>query len=60
MVKEDGSDVVEMAVEGEKATSSLVRPDFNLVVVTARDEKRLCLVEVDTTNRTIVLLEAIN
>ena len=60
MMEEDGSNIIEMAIEGEEASSGLVRPDFDLVVVTARDEKRLCLVEVDTTNGTIVLLEAIN
>jgi hypothetical protein len=59
-MEEDGSDVVEMAVKGEEASSSLVRPDFDLIVVTARDEKRLCLVKVDTTDRTIVLLEPVN
>jgi hypothetical protein len=60
MMEEDGSNIIEMAIEGEKASSGLVRPDFDLVIVTARDEKRLCLVEVDTTDGTIVLLEAIN
>jgi hypothetical protein len=59
-MEEDGSDVVEMAVEGEEASSSLVRPDFDLVIVTARDEKRLCLMKVDTTDGTIVFLETIN
>ena len=60
MMEEDSSNIIEMAIEGEKAPSGLVRPDFDLVIVTARDEKRLCLVEVDTTDGTIVLLEAIN
>jgi hypothetical protein len=59
-MEEDGSNIIEMAIEGEKASSGLVRPDFDLVIVTARDEKRLCLVEVDTTDGTIMLLEAIN
>jgi len=60
MMEEDSSNIIEMAIEGEKASSGLVRPDFDLVIVTARDEKRLCLMEVDTTDGTIVLLEAIN
>jgi len=34
-MEEDGSDVVKMAVKGEEASSSLVRPDFDLIVVTA-------------------------
>jgi hypothetical protein len=60
MMEEDGSDVIEMTVKGEKAAPGLIRPDLDLVIVTARDEKRLCLVEVDTTDRTIVLFETIN
>lgn len=60
MVEENGSDVVEMAVEGEKASSSLVGPDLDLVIVASRNEERLGLVEVDTSNRSIVFLEAIN
>jgi hypothetical protein len=60
MVEEDGSDVVEMAVEGKKATPGLVRPDFNLVVVTTRNKKRLRLVKVHAADGTIVLFKAIN
>lgn len=60
MVEENGSDVVEMAVESKEAASSLVGPDLDLVVVASRNEERLGLVEVDTSNRSIVFLEAIN
>lgn len=60
MVEEDGSDVVKMTVEGEETASSLIRPDLNLVIVTARDEERLGLVKVDATNWPIVFLEAID
>ena len=38
VVEKDRSDVVEMAIEGEEAFSSLVIPDFNFVIVAARDE----------------------
>ena len=41
VVEEDGADIVEMAVQSEEATAGLVRPDLDLVVVTARDEKGL-------------------
>lgn len=60
MVEEDGSDIVKMAVEGEQAAPGLVGPDLDLVVVTARDEERLGLVEIDTSDGAIVFLEAIN
>ena len=60
MVEEDGSHVIEMAVECEEASSGLVRPDFDLVIVAAGYEERLCFVEVDAANRTIMLLESID
>lgn len=41
MVEEDGTDVVQVAVEGEEAAPSLEGPDLDLVVVTARYEERL-------------------
>lgn len=41
MVEEDGADIVEMAIEREQTSPSLIRPHFDLVVVTARDEPGL-------------------
>lgn len=41
MVEEDGADIVQVAVECEQASSSLVGPDLDLVVVAARDEPAL-------------------
>jgi hypothetical protein len=35
MVEEDGSDIVEMAIEREETSSGLVRPHFDLVVVSS-------------------------
>lgn len=52
--------VVEMPVQGEKTSPGLKTPDLNLVVVASRDEERLCRVEVDAANRSIVLFKAIN
>ena len=40
-MEEDGADIVEVAVEGEEAPACLVRPDLDLVVVTARYKKGL-------------------
>jgi hypothetical protein len=60
VVEEDGPYVVEMPVESEQASSSLIRPDFDFVVVSSRHKQRLRLVEIDPTNRPIVLLESID
>ena len=60
MVEENGSNVVEMAVKGEEASSGLVGPDLDLIIVASRNEERLGLVEIDTSNRSIMFLEAIN
>ena len=38
MVEEDGPNVVQMAIEREKTSSALIRPDFDLVVVPPRYE----------------------
>lgn len=59
-MEEDGSDIVEVAVQREQASPSLIGPDLDFVVVTARDEEGLRVVEVDSSHRTIVLFESIN
>jgi hypothetical protein len=41
VVEKHSSDVVQMAVQSEQASASLVGPDFNLVVITTRDEPAL-------------------
>jgi hypothetical protein len=41
VVEEDRSDIVQMAVQGKQASSSLVGPDFDLVIITAGDEPAL-------------------
>ena len=59
VVEEDCSNVVEMAVQCEQASSSLVRPYLDLVVVASRNEEGLCLVEVDASDWPVVLFESI-
>jgi hypothetical protein len=49
-----------MSIQREKTAARLVRPDLDLVIVTARDEQGLRFVEVDATNRAIVFLEPVN
>lgn len=41
VVEEDGTNVVQVAVEGKEAAPSLKGPDLDLVVVTAGNEERL-------------------
>jgi hypothetical protein len=60
MVEENGANVIEMTVQCEKTSSRLVGPDFDLVVVTTRYEKRLRFMEVDASNRPVVFLESID
>lgn len=60
MVEEHGTNIVKMAIEGEQAAPGLVRPNLDLVIITTGDEERLRLVEVDTSNWSIVLFESIN
>lgn len=60
MVEEDGSNVVEMTVEREETSSGLVGPYFDLIVISSRNEQRLCLVEINPADRSIVFFEAIN
>lgn len=59
-MKEDGANVIEVAIQGEKASPCLVRPNLDFVVVAARHKKRLRFVKVDTTYRPIVLFESID
>lgn len=60
MVEEDGADVVEMAIQGEQASSCLIGPYFDLIVVTARNEERLRFMKINAADRSIVLFESID
>ena len=59
MVEEDGPNIIQMAIEGEKTSPALIRPDFDLVVIAPGYEQWLCLVEVNASDGAIMLLEPI-
>ena len=59
-MEENRSDVVEMATESEETPSCLIRPHFDLVIVSTRHKQGLCLVKVNSSDRAIVLFESIN
>jgi len=59
MVEEHRSNVVQMAVECEKTSSTLVGPDLDLVVIPPRYEQRLRFMEVYAPHRPIMLLETV-
>ena len=48
-----------MTIQGEQTSPGLIRPDLDLVVIRTRDEQWLGLVEVNATDGTIVLFEAV-
>lgn len=60
MMEENCPYIVQMTTEREETSSSLVRPYFDLVVVSSRDEERLGLVKIDASYRSIMLLESVN
>lgn len=60
MVEEDRPYVVKMPVECEQTSSCLVRPDFDLIVVSSGNEEWLGLVKVNATDWTIMLLKSID
>lgn len=60
VVEEDGSDIIQMPIQREEASSGLRRPHLDFVVVSSGYEERLCLVEVDASDGAIVLFEAVN
>lgn len=59
MVKENSPNVVQMTIEREKTPPRLIRPDLYFVVVSTGYEQRLGLVEIDASNRPIVLFETV-
>jgi hypothetical protein len=60
VVKENCANIIQVTIQSEKTSASLIRPDFDFVVVPTRNEEGLCLVEIDSSNWAIVLLETIN
>lgn len=49
-----------MAQQGEKASAQFVVPYLDFVIVTSTDNQRICFVEIDATDWSIVLFEAID
>lgn len=60
MMKEDCSHIVKVTIEGEETSSRLVGPDFDFVVVSARNEQRLGLVKINATDWAIMLFKSVN
>jgi hypothetical protein len=59
MMEENSSNIVEMAVQCKEASSGLVRPDFNLVIIATGYEEWLSFVKIDAADWSIVFLESI-
>jgi hypothetical protein len=59
MVKEHGSNVVQMAIERKETSSALVGPNLDLVVIAPRHEQRLRFVEVYASDRPVMLFETV-
>lgn len=59
-MKEDCAHIVQMAIQCEKTSPRLIRPDFDFIVVPARDKERLCFVKVDPSDRAVMFFESIN
>lgn len=59
-MKKHRADIIQMSIESKEASPGLVRPDLDLVVVASRNEQRLGFMEIDTSDRPIVLFEAVN
>ena len=57
MVKERGSDVIQMAEKGEDALLLFVVPNLDFVIITARYKEWLVLVKRNAADRTVVLVE---
>ena len=59
MVKENGSYIVEMAIEGEETPSTLIGPNLYLIVVSTGHEQWLGLMKINASDRSVMLLEPI-
>lgn len=59
MMEENSPHIVQMAVERKQTSPSLIGPDLDFVVVSPRNEKRLCFVKVNASYRTVMLLKTV-
>lgn len=60
MVKEDCTNVIQMSIQRKQTSACLIRPDFDLVIISTGHEEGLCLVEVNSANWPIVFLEPVD
>jgi hypothetical protein len=60
MMEKHCSDIVQMSIQCEKTPPCLVTPDLDLIVVTSGHEEGLSRVEVNASDRTVVLFESVN
>ena len=60
MMEKDCPKIVQVAIQSEETPTCLIRPDLDLVIIPTRDKEGLCLVEVNTANRAIMLLKSVN
>lgn len=60
MMEENSPHVVQMPVQSEKTPSRLIRPNFDLVIIPTRNEERLRFVEINASNRAVMLLKSID
>lgn len=59
-MEEDRSDVVQMPIQREDTPPRLIRPHLDLVIIPPRNEERLGFVEVDASDWSIMLFEAVD
>lgn len=57
LMEHSGPDVIQMTQQGEDASSLLVVPNLDLVIVAAGNEQRLLIVETYATHGSVVLVE---
>ena len=58
-MEKDGSNIIQVSIECEKTSASLIRPNFNFVIIPTRNKQRLRFVKVDAPNRAIMLLKSV-
>lgn len=60
MVEEHRSHIIQMTVQSEEASSGLITPHLDLIVVTSGHKQGLGPMEINTPNRTVMFFETIN
>ena len=59
-MKLNGADVIQVTQEGKETAAQLVVPDFDLVVISTRDNQGVGQVKINSTDGSIVLFKSIN